>query len=234
MTAPANSLDVKDVEALLARIEPLITKADYECLKSLVVTLLAVTRLLRQHGARIAWLRRMLGQTSSEKTANVVGTKGATETANDSSPATSGQDEPVADQPSAGESKDTSANDTSGDAKSGDAKSGDAKKPRREERRREERRREEAAARGSRPHPRVGLRVREHPRPASDAVQGSAVPGVRARHAARPERARRSGARLRPGAARGAPVGVRAPALQWVRATLHGTLASAGTRAEVQ
>ena len=127
MTAPANSLDVKDVEALLARIEPLITKADYECLKSLVVTLLAVTRLLRQHGARIAWLRRMLGQTSSEKTANVVGTKGATETANDSSPATSGQDEPVADQPSAGESKDTSANDTSGDAKSGDAK-----KPRRE------------------------------------------------------------------------------------------------------
>jgi transposase len=127
VTAPANSLDVKDVEALLARIEPLITKADYECLKSLVVTLLAVTRLLRQHGARIAWLRRMLGQTSSEKTANVVGTKGATETANDSSPATSGQDEPVADQPSAGESKDTSANDTSGDAKSGDAK-----KPRRE------------------------------------------------------------------------------------------------------
>jgi len=127
VAASAISIDVKDVEALLARIEPLITKADYECLKSLVVTLLEVTRLLRQHGARIAWLRRMLGQTSSEKTANVVGTKGATETANDSSPATNGQDAPAADQPSSGESKDTPANDTGGDAKSGDAP-----KPRRE------------------------------------------------------------------------------------------------------
>lgn len=120
MTASAISLDVKDVEALLARIEPLITKTDHECLKSLVGTLLEVTRLARQRGATIARLRRMLGQTSSEKTANVVGANGATETANASGPTTSGQDEPVTDQPSSGESTDTPANDAGGDAKSGD------------------------------------------------------------------------------------------------------------------
>jgi transposase len=128
VTASVISLDVKDVEAILARIEPLITKTDYECLKSLVVTLLAVTRLLRQYGARVARLRRMLGLTSSEKTDNVVGTKGAAETANDSGSATSGQDEPAADQPSSGESKDTPANDTGDDAKNGDAKNGNKPK----------------------------------------------------------------------------------------------------------
>lgn len=113
-------LDVAEVEALLARIESQISKADHECLKSLVGTLLEVTRLARKSNATIARLRRMLGQTSSEKTANVVGTNGVKETANDSGPTTSGQDEPAANQPSSGESTDTPANDTGGDTKSGD------------------------------------------------------------------------------------------------------------------
>jgi hypothetical protein len=113
-------LEVKDVEALLARIEPLIAKADHECLKSLVGTLLEVTRLARQRGATIARLRRMLGQASSEKTANVVGANGATQAENEGSQTTSGQDEPVADPPSSGESADTPANDTGSDVNRGD------------------------------------------------------------------------------------------------------------------
>jgi transposase len=123
VTAATVALDVKEIDALFVRIEPLITKTDYECLKSLVVTLLTVTRLLRECGARVARLRRMLGLTSSEKTANVVGPKGAAETANDSGSATNGRDEPTAaGQPSSGESKDTPPNDTGDDAKSGGAK----------------------------------------------------------------------------------------------------------------
>jgi len=120
VSASAISLDVAEVEALLARIEPLIAKGDYECLKSLVGTLIEVTRLARQHGARIARLRRMLGQTSSEKTANVVGANGAAATASDGGPTASGQDEPVADGPPSGESKDTPANDTGGAAEGND------------------------------------------------------------------------------------------------------------------
>jgi hypothetical protein len=114
------SLDVAEVEALLARVEPLITKADHECLKSLVGTLIEVARLARQRGATIARLRRMLGQTSSEKTANVVGTKGATAPASDGRPTASGQDEPVTGEPSGGEQKDEPANDTGGAANRGD------------------------------------------------------------------------------------------------------------------
>ena len=120
MTTSAISLHVAEVEALLARIEPLITQADHECLTSLLGTLIAVTRLARQHGATIARLRRMLGQTSSEKTANVVGANGAAATESDGGPTASGQDEPVTGEPRSGESKDTPANDTDGGAKKGD------------------------------------------------------------------------------------------------------------------
>jgi len=120
MTPSAISLDVAEVEALLARIAPLITKADHECLTSLVGTLLEVTRLARQRGATIARLRRMLGQTSSEKTANVVGAKGAAAPTSDGSPPASGQDEPVPDEPPRGEPKGDPANDTGGAAKGND------------------------------------------------------------------------------------------------------------------
>jgi hypothetical protein len=116
MTASAISLDIAEVEALLARIAPLITKADHDRLTSLVGTLIEVTRLARQRGATIARLRRMLGQTSSEKTANVVGAKGAAAPTSDGSPAASGQDERVTDEPSRAEPKDEPANDTGGAA----------------------------------------------------------------------------------------------------------------------
>jgi hypothetical protein len=119
VTAPAISLDIAQVEALLARIAPLITRADHECLTSLVGTLIEVTRLARQRGATIARMRRMLGQTSSEKTANVVGAKGAAAPTSDGSPTASGQDEPVTDEPPRGEPKDEPANDT-GAAKGND------------------------------------------------------------------------------------------------------------------
>lgn len=107
MTA-AISLDVAQVEALLARIEPAIAKADYELLKSLLGTLIEVTRIVRQQGARIARLRRMLGQTSSEKKANVIGANGAAASTNDGGPTASGQGEPVAGEPPS----DKPANDT--------------------------------------------------------------------------------------------------------------------------
>jgi transposase len=118
VTASAISLDVAEVEALLARIAPLITKADHDSLTSLVGTLIEVTRLARQRGATIARLRRMLGQTSSEKKANVVGAKGAVAPASDGSPTASGQDEPVTDDPPRAEPKDEPANDTGGAAES--------------------------------------------------------------------------------------------------------------------
>ena len=124
MTASAISLDVAEVEALLARIAPLVTKADHDCLTSLVGTLIEVTRLARQRGASIARLRRMLGQTSSEKTANVVGAKGAAAPADDGPPTASGQNEPVADEPPRSEPKDEPkdepANDTAGAAAGND------------------------------------------------------------------------------------------------------------------
>ena len=80
------SLDIAAVEEILARIEPLITKAEHECLKGIVATLLAVTRLVRAHGATIVRLRRMLGVTSSEKTANVIGASGGAAKASDGEP----------------------------------------------------------------------------------------------------------------------------------------------------
>jgi len=74
MSRPAPiTLDVAEVEALLERIAPQIAAADHAHLASLVSTLLEVARLARQRGATIARLRSMLGQRSSEKTADVVG-----------------------------------------------------------------------------------------------------------------------------------------------------------------
>ena len=123
MTASAISLDVAEVEALLARIEPLISKADHECLKSLVGTLVEVTRLVRRHGATIARLRRMLGQTSSEKTASVVGPSAAAEPPSDGAPATSAEKTDgasVADESPASTSDKEPANDAGAASKGGE------------------------------------------------------------------------------------------------------------------
>ena len=119
MSPSVISLDVAEIEALVARIEPAIAKADHECLKSLLGTLIEVTRLVRQHGATIARLRRMLGQTSSEKTASVVGDSGAKESSA-GGPLASGQGEPIADKLPSGESASEPANDTGGAVKNGD------------------------------------------------------------------------------------------------------------------
>jgi hypothetical protein len=111
------SLDVAELDALLDRIKPAISAEDHARLTALVHTVIEVTRLSRQRGATIARLRRMLGQTSSEKTANVVGANGTTERGSDGDPAASSQDEPVADEPSSDASKETPANETGGDTK---------------------------------------------------------------------------------------------------------------------
>src|SRR5262249_54997214 len=125
VTTSTISLDIAEVEALLARIEPLIAKADHECLTSLVGTLIEVTRLLRQGSATIARLRRMLGQTSSEKTANIVGANGVAPSTSEGPETTSGQSEPVAAEPPSGEPRDTPANDNSAGDKSGDTPAND-------------------------------------------------------------------------------------------------------------
>jgi len=111
VTTAAVSLDVTEIEALLARVEPQIAKADHERLTAIASTLIEVTRLLRQRGATIARLRRMLGQMSSEKTANVVGDSGAApSTSSVGAEAASESDTPV----------DAPANDTSDADKRGD------------------------------------------------------------------------------------------------------------------
>jgi transposase len=112
VTASAVSLDVTEVEALLARIEPRIAKADHDALVSIVRTLLEVTRLARQRGATIARLRRMLGQTTSEKTANVVGAKRAT--------ASTGEADPSAASPGGNARDESPSNDTGGAARGSD------------------------------------------------------------------------------------------------------------------
>jgi transposase len=122
VTASTISLDVAEVEALLARIEPVITKADHECLTSLVATLVAVIRLVRRGGATIARLLRMLGQTSSEKTARVVAPSTAVGSPSDGAPAASAEGESAADEPPAGTSGKEPANDTGAASKGGKEK----------------------------------------------------------------------------------------------------------------
>jgi transposase len=65
-------LDVAEIHAILARIEAVISTEDHARLASVVGTLVEVTRLVRERGATISRLRRMLGQASSERTADVI------------------------------------------------------------------------------------------------------------------------------------------------------------------
>jgi transposase len=112
------SLDVTELDALLDRIKSAISAEDHAHLTALVHTVIEVTRLLRQRGATIARLRRMLGQTSSEKTANVVGTEGAAASTGDAAPTTSGQQPP--DAAAADEATPEPATDAGGPAAAGD------------------------------------------------------------------------------------------------------------------
>ena len=112
------SLDIAELDALLERIQPVISAEDHARLTALVHTVIEVTRLSRQRGATIARLRRMLGQTSSEKTANVVGPEGATAPTGAPATTTNGQHQP--DAAPAGGATPAPANDAGGPADGGD------------------------------------------------------------------------------------------------------------------
>jgi hypothetical protein len=75
MDTPAqmSEIDVTSLERLLARIRPLLDAADYALIEKLVASLLGLTRLVRERGTTIARLRRLVGLSSSEKTADVLG-----------------------------------------------------------------------------------------------------------------------------------------------------------------
>lgn len=88
---PTLSLDVAELGALLERIKPVISAEDHARLVAVVNTLVEVTRLSRQRGATLARLRRMLGQTSSEKTEKVVGGHASAPTTDEPAPTASEQ-----------------------------------------------------------------------------------------------------------------------------------------------
>ena len=66
-------VDLGAVQAVLARSEALLPKPDYELLRAVVQTHLALTRLVRERGTTIARLRRLVGMPQSERTADVLG-----------------------------------------------------------------------------------------------------------------------------------------------------------------
>lgn len=70
---PVLSIGLGEVEELLERVRAVVSAADYAKLAGLVETLLELTRLVQRKGATIARLRRLLGHSSTEKTAAVLG-----------------------------------------------------------------------------------------------------------------------------------------------------------------
>jgi len=71
--APMSAIDVASLECLLARIRLLLDATDYALIERLLASLLSLTRLVRERGTTIARLRRLVGMSSSEKTADVLG-----------------------------------------------------------------------------------------------------------------------------------------------------------------
>lgn len=109
------SIDVAEIHALLERIRPAVAAEDHALLTGLVHTLLEVAGELRRRGATIARLRRMLGQTSSEKTAEVVGATAAAAAAG--APATTTGEPPPPDAAPTGEAPPAPANDAGAENK---------------------------------------------------------------------------------------------------------------------
>jgi hypothetical protein len=70
---PVLSIKLGEVQELLARVRAVVSAEDYATLAGLVEMLLELTRLVREKGATIARLRRLLGHASTEKTAAVLG-----------------------------------------------------------------------------------------------------------------------------------------------------------------
>jgi hypothetical protein len=69
-------VEPEKVEATLARIKPQLEVQDFELITRLWSTLLLVMRLVRAQRASLARLRRLFGQSSSEKTREVTGAEG--------------------------------------------------------------------------------------------------------------------------------------------------------------
>lgn len=111
-------VDVAQLEGLLARIEGTVTQEDHALVAALVSTLLEVHRLLRRERATVARLRGLLGITSSEKTAKVLG-DGATR---GGAPDGQGADDATITSPTV--EPPTDATSTEESATSGDASSG--------------------------------------------------------------------------------------------------------------
>lgn len=70
---PVLSIKLGEVRELLERVRAVVSAEDYATLAGLVEMLLELTRLVREKGATIARLRRLLGHGSTEKTAAVLG-----------------------------------------------------------------------------------------------------------------------------------------------------------------
>lgn len=70
---PVLSIKLGEVHELLERVRAVVSAEDYATLAGLVEMLLELTRLVREKGATIARLRRLLGHCSTEKTAAVLG-----------------------------------------------------------------------------------------------------------------------------------------------------------------
>lgn len=65
-------IDMAAVEGLLERIRSLLSHDDYKLLQGLVNSFMLLTRLVRKRGTTIARLRRLVGLSTSEKTADVL------------------------------------------------------------------------------------------------------------------------------------------------------------------
>jgi transposase len=71
--SPIVDVDLKAIERVLERIQPLLPPEDFDLIRGLVDTLARVTKLVRERGSTIARLRRLFGLSRTEKTRDVVG-----------------------------------------------------------------------------------------------------------------------------------------------------------------
>lgn len=77
---PVERITLEEVHALLGRVRGVVSTEDYVRLAGLLEMLIELTRLVREKGATIARLRRLLGHVSTEKTAAVLGDDAGTAT----------------------------------------------------------------------------------------------------------------------------------------------------------
>jgi hypothetical protein len=79
-TPPIQRMDLpkKEVEAILQRVKAALSEADYEKLRALVDSFAYLTHMLEDKRTTIDRLRRLLFGSSTEKTRDVIETKGGT------------------------------------------------------------------------------------------------------------------------------------------------------------